>query len=103
MSERKAELRQLSSELREHEAIADAFPARSFADRLVIVDVGDEPADTDATVPDGVVDRLGDHDLRAAEEVYGDDGGSTFAGDIGDATRHHFVDVRQEDSRQFEG
>lgn len=39
MSNRESTLRQLTTEIREHEAIEDAFLAKSFTDRLVIIDV----------------------------------------------------------------
>jgi hypothetical protein len=95
MTEREAELRQLTAELRDHGTIEDAFLAKSFTDRLVIIDVGDG-----ADVPADVSDRLAELDLQAAESVYGDDAGSSFAGTIGDATRHHFVDVQTRGSHR---
>jgi|GEM_PF-804844 len=93
MSDREAELRQLVAELREHEAIDDAFLAKSFTDRLVIVDVvdGDE-------MPATVVDRLADHDVRERDET--DGVGGSFPSDVGDATRHHFVDVQTRGAHQ---
>jgi hypothetical protein len=93
MSDREAELRELTAELQEHDAVIDTFLAKSFTDRLVIVDVGDD------AVPAGVRDRLAEHDLSGADDVYGTDEGS-LAGDVGDATRHHFVDVRTRGSHQ---
>jgi hypothetical protein len=95
MTDREAELRQLTAELRDHGAIEDAFLAKSFTDRLVIVDVGDG-----AEVPSGVSERLAELDLHPADAVYGDDAGSSFAGAIGTATRHHFVDVRTRGSHR---
>ena len=79
----------MAADLRDHEAVDDAFLAKSFSDRLLIVDVGDDDG-----VPVDVADRLATHDLHAADGVYGDDEGTSFVGAVGDATRHHFVDVR---------
>ncbi|AEH38188.1 hypothetical protein [Halopiger xanaduensis] len=93
MSDWEAELERLVAEVREHEGIADAFLAKSFTDRLVIVDVGDGE-----TVPADVTDRLADHDVRSADDVY-DDGGA-FVGHVGNGTRHHFVDVQTRGEHQ---
>ncbi|AZH25961.1 hypothetical protein [Haloplanus aerogenes] len=95
MTDREAELRQLVAELREHEAVDDAFLAKSFTDRLVIVDIGDGEG-----VPAEVTDRLAQYDVREPDEADGFDAGGSFAGDVGNATRHHFVDVRTRGSHQ---
>lgn len=95
MSDREATLRQVTAELAEHEHVADAFLAKSFTDRLVIIDVTDSDV-----IPGELTDRLADHDLRRASEVYGDDDRASFAGDVGDAIRHHFVDVRTRGTQQ---
>lgn len=95
MGDRTTELRQLTTELRTHDDVDDAFLAKSFTDRLVIVDVRGESG-----VPSDVVDRLEVHGLRGADEVYGDDVHGSFAGAVGDATRHHFVDVQTRGAHQ---
>jgi hypothetical protein len=96
MSDRGTELRQLAVELQEYEAVEDAFVAKSFTDRLLIVDVGEGDG-----VPGAVTDRLAAHDLYGADGVYGDDDEHrSFVGSVGDATRHHFVDVRTRGSHQ---
>ena len=47
-----------------------------------------------ADLPDEV-SLLADHDLRGSNEVYGvDESDRSFAGDVADAARHQFVDVR---------
>lgn len=94
MSDRTAELRRVAADLRDHEAVDDAFLAKSFSDRLLIVDVGDD------RVPTGVANRLAAHDLHAADGVYGDDEGNSFVGAVGDATWHHFVDVQTRGSHR---
>ncbi|MGB9955583.1 hypothetical protein ACOZ4B_04210 [Haloferax prahovense] len=95
MSERTTELRQLTTELRTHDDVDDAFLAKSFTDRHVIVDIKG-----DSGVPSNVANRLAAHGLRGADEVYGDDEHGSFAGAVGDATRHHFVDVQTRGAHQ---
>lgn len=95
MTDREAELHRLAGELRDHETIDDAFLAKSFTDHHLIVDVSDD------TVPEDVTKRLAEHDLYGADGVYGDETGDrSFAGTVGDGTRHHFVDVRTRDSHR---
>ncbi|MHB9288840.1 hypothetical protein ACKVMT_17565 [Halobacteriales archaeon Cl-PHB] len=88
MTDREAELRAVVARLRETDAVVDAFLAKSFTDRQVVVDVA-----AGSDLPDAVRDRLATHDVRPADAVY-DAPRPTFASDVGDATRHHFVDVR---------
>ena len=95
MSDREAELRELAAELRERDAVADAFPAKSFTDQLVVIDI-----DGTGTVPDDVKARLADHGLHEAGAVYGSDERGSFAGEVDGATRHHFVDVRTRGTHQ---
>lgn len=88
--DRTARLRDLATAVRDHEAVADAWLAKSFTDRLFVVDL--EPG---ADLPPGVVDRLAAHDLRGANEVYDvDEEAGSFAGAVAGANRHQFVDVR---------
>ncbi|MDS0476249.1 hypothetical protein [Natrinema sp. 1APR25-10V2] len=96
MSDREATLRDLAATLREHDAVSDAFIAKSFTDQQLILDL----ADGDSLPPD-LADLLADHDLRGANEVYGN--GRTdpsFAGDLEGATRHQFVDTRTRGDHQ---
>jgi hypothetical protein len=87
MTDREAELRRLATTLREHDAVADAFIAKSFTDRLLIVDIqrGD-------SIPRRLVESISDHDLVGANV--------SFAGAVGDETRHQFVDVRTRGDHQ---
>ncbi|EMA05550.1 hypothetical protein SAMN05443574_10846 [Haloarcula vallismortis] len=96
MTDRQAELRTLSGELTDSEGITDAFLAKSFTDQLLIVDVRDgEP------LPTAVADQVADRDLLPADEVYGEAAANQSAiGNVGDATRHHFVDVRTRGSHR---
>ncbi len=95
MEDRTAKLHRLTEELQSCDAVVDAFVAKSFTDRHVIVDLHDE------TVPSTIRTRLAQHDLKSASDVYGH-GGDTgpFTGGVGDATRHHFVDVRTRGSHR---
>jgi len=96
MSDREAQLRRLAAELSDNQAVEDAFTAKSFTDLLVIVDVRRQE-----TVPEDIVERLADHDCYGADRVYGDDAENhSFVGDVGEGTRHHFVDVRTRGSHQ---
>jgi hypothetical protein len=84
MSDRQTELLELASDLRADDRIADAFLAKSFTDQVLIVDV---PGDR--TLPESVQRRITAAGLR------GDEGTDTsFRGEVGDATRHHFVDAQ---------
>jgi hypothetical protein len=101
MDDREATLRRLSRDLQAHDAVADAFLAKSFTDRLLIVDVADGAAPaadrSDGEVPRTVRERLVAHDCLPAAAVFEDDAaadGLSFQGTVGEATRHHFVDVR---------
>lgn len=95
MSNREAELRQLTAELRTRDDVDDAFLAKSFTDRLVIIDVIGGNG-----IPADVADQLTAYDLYGADDVYGEDEGGSFAGNVGNMTRHHFVDVRTRGSHQ---
>lgn len=87
--ERASRLRELAATLRSAEDVVDAFVAKSFTDRHVVVDLDGEG------VPAHVKQRLTSHDLHRAREVYGDGRGEQFfASDIGDAVRYHFVDIQ---------
>lgn len=96
MTDREERLRQLVADVSDHSAVDDAFLAKSFTDRLLVVDVR-----RGADVPDSVVTRLAEHDLYGAADVYGtDDHAHSHVGDVGDSTRHHFVDVQTRGSHR---
>jgi len=80
--------------LRAHEAVRDAFYAKSFTDRLLVLDLdGDE-------VPEELVEVLNNRDFYSAAEVYDDlDQGRPLSGETG-PNRRHFVDVRTRGSHQ---
>lgn len=95
MTDRAAELERLVEELTDHDAVADAWVAKSFTDRLVVIDLHEE-----RTVPSGLEERLADHDLYGSNEVYGLDDDGSQMGSVGEGTRHQFVDVRTRGEHQ---
>lgn len=84
MGDRQTELRALASELRDNDRITDAFLAKSFTDQVLIVDVTG-----DGSLPESVRTRITDAGLSGEE---GTD--TSFHGEVGEATRHHFVDTQ---------
>lgn len=96
MTERGNELRRLAEKFRDHDAVTGAFLAKSFTDRLVIIDLqGDVP------MPRDIAESLEENDLKGVNEVYADVGGEeSFAGTVGNATRHQFVDIRTRGDHQ---
>jgi hypothetical protein len=96
MSDREDTLRRLTAELETTDAVDDAFLAKSFTDRLLILDVA-----AGSEVPAVVLERLHEVGLREAERVYGEDTDATsFVGEITGGSRHHFVDTRTRGSHQ---
>lgn len=76
--------------------VDDAFLAKSFTDRLLILDVCQGES-----IPADLEQVLSNHGLHGYEGVYGDDEAArSFAGDVGESTRHHFVDVQTRGSHQ---
>ena len=90
MTHREEELRQLAARLGEYDCIVDAWTAKSFTDRLFVVEV--EPG---ADLPVGVRERLLDHGLEGYNEVHDvtatDD---AYAGALDAGDRYQFVDVQ---------
>jgi hypothetical protein len=91
MNDRETELRQLAERLCNYDPIVDAWTAKSFTDRLFVVEV-----ESGTDIPASVRERLVDHGLRGYNEVYdvsGADG--AFAGRLERGDRYQFVDVRE--------
>jgi len=88
VTDREETLRELVTELTASSAIDDAFLAKSFTDRLLIVDVAGNSG-----LPAALTDRLADNDLHPAEVVY-ENWSSPPAGQGDTVGRYHFVDVR---------
>ena len=96
MDDREEELHRLVDRLTDNEEVEDAWLAKSFTDRLVVVDL-----QSDVSFPDGLREELVDHDLYGSNEVYGIDGDDgSFAGFVGRGKRHHFVDVQTRGDHQ---
>jgi len=91
MSDRAAELRALAEEIAEHDGVQNAWTAKSFTDRLFVVEVP-----VGETLPATVERRLRAHDCHGADEVYEMAGvdGPDFAGELDDGRRYRFVDVQ---------
>lgn len=92
--DRRDRLEALAQDICTHDAVADAWLAKSFTDRLFVVDL--EP---EADMPAAIHERLAAHDLYGANEVYDVDEGS-FAGVVAGVNRHQFVDVRTRGDHQ---
>jgi hypothetical protein len=95
MTDREAELERLVERARRHDAVEDAFLAKSFTDRLVVVDL-----DAGESLPRELVTLFAAHDCHGADEVYGWSSDDASAGEHGDVTRHQFVDHRTRGEHQ---
>jgi hypothetical protein len=91
MSDRAAALSALAERVADREGVVDAWTAKSFTDRLFVVEVPPEER-----IPEAVRETLHDHDLREADEVYEVEGAvdADFAGDLADGRRYRFVDLQ---------
>ncbi|WP_226482135.1 hypothetical protein [Natrinema amylolyticum] len=96
MSDREETLRDLADRLREYDAVADAFVAKSFTDHHLMVDL-----ERRESVPTEIRDLLAAHDLRGSNAEYDTETDDpSFAGDLGDGTRHQFVDTQTRGDHQ---
>ena len=91
MSDRATQLRALAEEIADRDGVQDAWTAKSFTDRLFVVEV--PPGES---LPEPVEQSILAHDCRGADEVYELDGvdGPDFTGDLDDGRRYRFVDVQ---------
>lgn len=89
MTDRETELEALVERARQHDAVADAFLAKSFTDRLVVVDL-----EADESLPRELVTLFASHDCHGASDVYDWSQGDSSTGEYGEATRYQFVDQR---------
>lgn len=83
-------LRALADDLADREDVVDAWTAKSFTDRLLVVEV--EPG---WGLSPAVEKRLREHDLRGYNEVHDtgvDD--PSFAGELPGGDRYRFVDLQ---------
>ena len=94
--DREAQLRDLADRVSDHDAVADAWLAKSFTDRLLVVDLV-----ADRALPPAIPELLAEHDCYGANDVYDvpDDSGS-FSGAVAGGNRHQFVDVRTRGDHQ---
>lgn len=91
MTDRAAELSALAERIAGREDVRDAWTAKSFTDRIVVVEV---PPGSD--LPADVERALRERGCRGADEVYDVDGAESaaFAGELDDGRRYRFVDAR---------
>jgi hypothetical protein len=88
--DRSRRLQRLTEELAGTDDVADAWTAKSFTDRLLVVEV-----DAGRDLPDRVRRRLREHDLVGYNEVHDVSAPDpSFSGDVDDRRRHRFVDLR---------
>ncbi|WP_262177399.1 hypothetical protein [Haloarcula laminariae] len=96
MTDREQRIQDMVADIRTHDAVDDAFLAKSFTDRLLILDINGVEG-----VPDEIAVRLRECDFYSAEAVYGEsDSHTSTVGAVGDGTRHHFVDTQTRGSHQ---
>ncbi|WP_459192161.1 hypothetical protein [Halosimplex sp. J119] len=97
MGERAAELSALADRLPEREGVRDAWTAKSFTDRLFVVEIPEA-----GSLSEDLRWTLHEHDLREANEVYEVDGveDADYAGDLSDGRRYRFVDVQSRGEMQ---
>ena len=87
--DRSTELHELCDAIADHDGVLDAWTAKSFTDRLVVVDVR-----ADGEFPDEITRRLRENGLSGYNEVYeGDAERPSFAGSLADCDRYQFVDL----------
>lgn len=89
MTAREETLRELVAQIREHDSVEAAFLAKSFTDRLVVIDF-----EAGARLPETIVASLRVTGLRGANAVYETGGADRSVSAIGVGTRHQFVDVQ---------
>lgn len=91
-----ADIQSLLEWVESHDAVRDVWTAKSFTDRLLVVDV-----DPDADLPPAVAQRLADNGFRGANDVYDVPvAAGSSAGRVPDAHRHQFVDTRTRGDHQ---
>lgn len=91
MTDRERKLRRLAERIRTRESVLDAWTAKSFTDRLFVIELR-----SGATFPAELRAQLREHDLRGYNDVH--DVGvdeAAFAGELAGGDRYQFVDVRE--------
>jgi hypothetical protein len=97
MTDRSVRLRSLADRLTTREDVQEAWPAKHFTDRLLVVEVPPTEA-----LPEEVRQKIRAARLREANDVYDVDGAADadYAGQLDDGRRYRFVDVRERESLQ---
>lgn len=96
MSDRESALEDLATRLRGYDGVSDAFIAKSFTDRHLILDL-----EAGAAMPPEIRELLAEYDLRGSNAEYDTEADDpSYAGDLDDGTRHQFVDTRTRGDHQ---
>ena len=97
MSERGEKLRGLAERLQGEDGVRDAWVAKSFTDRLLVVVTPPE-----RSLPSNVRRMLRDWNLQGYDEVYDISGATdaSFGGHTADGEWYRFVDVRDQGELQ---
>jgi hypothetical protein len=96
MDDREVALREIAEDLRERESVADAWLAKSFTDRLFVVELTD-----DESLPSAIENELVEAGLRPYNDLHDVPAmDAAFAGDLDGAKRYRFVDVQSRGSLQ---
>ena len=89
MSDRERELRTLAAEIADTDGVIDAWTAKSFTDRLFVVEV--EPG---AELPASVRKALTDKGLKGTNRAFGIGGtDDAYVGEAGRGERYRFLDT----------
>jgi hypothetical protein len=97
MSDRATELRALAEEISKRDGVQNAWTAKSFTDRLFVVEV---PAGE--TIAEAVEEKITAHGCAGAQDVYEMAGADdpAFAGELEEGRRYRFVDVETRGEHQ---
>lgn len=96
MDDREVALRELAEDLLEREVVADAWLAKSFTDRLFVVELA-----VDEELPASIREELVAAGLQPYNDLHDVPAmDAAFAGDLADARRYRFVDVQSRGSLQ---
>ncbi|MFC6975976.1 hypothetical protein ACFQL1_16815 [Halomicroarcula sp. GCM10025709] len=90
MTDRDQTVRDLAEDIADHDGVRDAWTAKSFTDRLLVVETAPEES-----VPTAARELLTAYGFAGADEVYDVDGATdaAFAGRFEDCRRYRFVDT----------
>jgi hypothetical protein len=90
MTDRDQTVRDLVEDIADHDGVRDAWTAKSFTDRLLVVETA-----AGESLPPAVRELLVAYGFAGADEVYdvGDVPDAAFAGQLDGCRRYRFVDT----------